>query len=117
MVKLHHFFFGAFSTAAKVTPEEINATNHETETSVQTELATPISTRSPPTNVTLAKQVNKGHFLIRDTSRKGKPRSKEVTLNSKREPGRDKTFVLKPQDSQRTKESAPSHVQDRYIMR
>lgn len=109
------FFFGDFSTDSKVTPEDIKATNHETETSVQTVLATPIC--CPPTSVTLAKQVNKAKCLIRDTSRKGNCRSKEATLNSEREPGREQTFVPKPRHSPGTRETATSHVQDRYGMR
>ncbi|KAK0152242.1 Myosin light chain kinase 3 [Merluccius polli] len=101
------------TTDSKVTPEEIKSTNHEIETSVQTELATPISTLCPPTSVTLAKQVNKANFLIRDTPRKGNSRSKKVTPNSERKPGRDQTFVPKPQDSPATQETETSHVQDR----
>ncbi|CAL8243535.1 unnamed protein product [Lota lota] len=98
---------------SKVTSQEIQAANHEADTSVQTELAPAISTRCPPTSVTMAKQVNKANFLIRDASRKGTCRSKEVTLNSKREPGRDHTFVRKPRNLPATPETATSHVQDR----
>ena len=115
VISQYHTFFLDISTDSKVTSQEIKAANHDADTSVQTELAPPISP-SPPTSVTMAKQVNKASFLIRDAPRKGTCRSKEVTLNSKKEPGRDQTFVRKTRDSPAKQETASVHG-DRYGMR
>ena len=109
----HTFLLDDFSTDSKVTSQEIKAVNHDADASVQTELAPPTSPHCPPTIVTMAKQVNKAGFLIRDAPRKGACRSKEVTLNSKKEAGRDQTFVRKTRDSPAKQETTTGHARDR----
>ncbi|XP_059927917.1 myosin light chain kinase 3 isoform X1 [Gadus macrocephalus] len=98
---------------SKVTSQEIKAANHDADASIQTELAPPTSPHCPPTSVIMAKQVNKASFLIRDAPRKGTCRSKEVTLNSKKEPGRDQSIVRKTRDLLGKQETATGHARDR----